>query len=149
MYQSYQDDENSLWKRFQRNLLTSLSKHLSCYVLYVVECVLIPLRSFFSLLFTSCVILGIAIGLHYYTEKMVVTDDDYCSKSYRNNIGHRSFSDNLCYPTIDAVYVWTNRSDPKWIKDFLYYQDHELPENSSHRLLPSQFRDDSYLKLTF
>lgn len=79
-----------------------------------------------------------AIALHFFSRNSDYTSTDYCSKAYRNNIGHRSFSDRLCYPVIDAVYIWQNRSDPIWIQKMESYRslesetvEEQLPTNGT------------------
>ena len=96
-----------------------------------------------------------SIGLRYFSKRAVFYDTDYCSHTYKNNIGHRSFSDKLCYPVIDAVYTWVNGSDPTWIKQMLYYKSMELNNTSllNHELealqssiTKNRFRDNNELK---
>lgn len=101
---------------------------------------------------------SISIGLHIFTKGAVRNDNDYCSRTYKNNIGHRSFSDKLCYPVIDAVYTWVNGSDPTWIKQMLYYKNKELNdtvlseselEELTSSVSRSRFRDNDELKYCF
>ena len=103
----------------------------------------------------SIILTSISIGLHFFSVKSIPKDTDYCSHAYRNNIGHRSFADQLCYPTIDAVYTWVNGSDPTWIKEMLYYKNLEknntqLSEEELQSVLSSygenRFRDNDELK---
>lgn len=100
----------------------------------------------FVLLVTlSCVLSGMAIALHLYSRHSAYTSTDYCSETYRNNIGHRSFSDRLCYPVIDAVYVWQNRSDPRWIREMESYRSLES-EDVEEQLPTNGTRDSDDLR---
>ena len=112
-------------------------------------------RSFISIVSFSLILTSFSIGIHYFSKVANLHDSDYCSKTYSNNIGHRSFSDKFCYPIIDAVYTWVNGSDPTWIKEMLYYKnlevnsanltDYEL-ESLTSSLSKSRFRDNGELK---
>lgn len=112
-------------------------------------------RSFISIVSFSLILTSFSIGIKYFSKVTNRYDTDYCSKTYTNNIGHRSFSDQLCYPIIDAVYTWVNGSDPTWIKEMLYYKnlevnstiltDYEL-EALTSSLSKSRFRDNGELK---
>lgn len=156
MESKHSDDEPSLWKRFQKALLTSVSKRFSCYLLYTFQSWLF-IRSFICVVSLSMILTSISIGLHVYSKQAILEDTDYCSRTYKNNIGHRSFSDQLCYPVIDAVYTWVNGSDPTWIKQMLYYKNMEnntqLSETELEALTSSvsqsRFRDNSELKSKF
>lgn len=86
-----------------------------------------------------------ALVVRIYSRKTSLTSTDYCSRTYRNNIGHRSYSDSLCYPVIDAVYIWTNRSDPDWLKrrrSYLHFETEKTEEDPS----ANRVRDDEDLK---
>ena len=140
------EEESSFWKRFQRVLLTSVSRHLSCYVLYgkrdLITCSLV-----ISLVFTSLLLTSVAMGLHYFHRSTSLIETDYCSRTYQNNIGHRSFTDSLCYPQIDAVYTWVNGSDPKWLKQMLSYRNQSEEKNEMGTAASAnRFRDNDELK---
>ena len=140
------EEESSFWKRFQRILLTSVSRHLSCYVLYRRwDC--LTCSFLISLVFTSLLLTSVAAGLLYFHRSTTLTETDYCSRTYQNNIGHRSFTDALCYPQIDAVYTWVNGSDPEWLKQMLSYrnQSEEMNEKDS-ATATNRFRDNDELK---
>jgi hypothetical protein len=93
--------------------------------------------------------------IHFYSRYSQTSTNDYCSKMYRNNIGHRSFTDSLCYPVIDAVYTWVNGSDPEWLKQMLYYKSltnkrnrttQEEVEEFLSSTASNRFRDSDELK---
>lgn len=79
-------------------------------------------RSFISLISLSAVLVGTSIVIRVFSDYSNRLNDDYCSDTYANNLGHRSYSSHLCYPVIDAVYTWVNGSDPVWLKEMLSYQ---------------------------
>lgn len=100
-----------------------------------------------SLVFTSILLTSVAVGIRYFNRSTTLTETDYCSQTYKNNIGHRSFTDSLCYPQIDAVYTWVNGSDPEWLKQMLSYRNQsEVNDVMNSSISPSRFRDNDELK---
>ena len=98
---------------------------------------------------------SISLGVKYFSKVSVYNDIDYCSTSFKNNIGHRSFSDKFCYPVIDAVYTWVNGSDATWIKQMLYYKNMEFASKNltvdeldvlTSSISNNRFRDNNELK---
>lgn len=95
----------------------------------------------------SGILTSVAIALNYFHRSTTLVETDYCSETYANNIGHRSFRDSLCYPQIDVVYTWVNGSDPEWFREMSYYRNHENgTENASKSATASRFRDNDELK---
>ena len=143
-------EEKSLWKSFQRALLTSLAKHYSLYFMYI--CVsLITTRSFIALISLSSILFGTVVVIRVFTSYSDRIDEDYCSPNYKNNIGHRSFAEHLCYPEIDAVYTWVNGSDPVWLKEMLFYKSQLDSKRSDlsdsvDSFSQSRFRDNDELR---
>ena len=143
-------EEKSLWKNFQRVLLTSLTKHYSLYFMYNCDSLLI-VRAFIALISLSSVLFGTVVVIRVFTSYTDRIDEDYCSPNYKNNIGHRSFAEHLCYPEIDAVYTWVNGSDPVWLKEMLFYKSqldskrNELSD-SVDSFSQSRFRDNDELR---
>lgn len=143
-------EEKSLWKSFQRALLTSLAKHYSLYFMYI--CVsLITTSSFIALISLSSILFGTVVVIRVFTSYSDRIDEDYCSPNYKNNIGHRSFAEHLCYPEIDAVYTWVNGSDPVWLKEMLFYKSQLDSKRSDlsdsvDSFSQSRFRDNDELR---
>ena len=115
---------------------------------------LVNYSTFVFLICMAIIMLSASLGLKYFNKSVSINEIDYCSRTYKNNIGHRSFTDHLCYPQIDAVYTWVNGSDPKFIELKRYYrdlqnttlEDREGEGAELDMMKDSRFRDNDELK---
>lgn len=118
-------------------------------IFYFVHC-----SSFIFLICMAIILTSVSFALKRFNKSTTFEEIDYCSHTYKNNIGHRSFTDHLCYPQIDAVYTWVNGSDPKLLELMRYYKevgnytrtDESRGSNELDGMDASRFRDNDELK---